>query len=558
MSIKVEKEYGRDERYLENVEIEKTIDWIKKDQFSHGEWGRRGERDENVRTEEDSMVDPNVFLSVYAIQALRILGADITAEEEKMCNWMEKLRDKKGYWISKVARMAPYGQKERVNIRNLRHTAKGLDYLLQTGKFIDRRDADVLRSILKKQNKKDGGFSQFSGEKSELWATAYFVNLMITLKSKVELLKKSNNEEDEEIRNDLDRRIHRAILFILSQKTKKKIWGKNRESYEATTTGILVQIGTYLVRKYPGEYREIMRHLGKIETERKYTRIYLTLIGLHLFDKEEQKQVFQILKTDRAKLEDIEKIDLVEVLAYGCVQKFRNDLGVLRYYNTLNQGHELVVPDALIGMGGRNVQEEYWKWCLRKYKDVSFQNESREVNASDINITNKVELWEFCVNLFGKYKFFIEEGRGWEELWRDDKPALEKQVQNRFWAYVDAFQDGHAVMVDRERYSGDGRVDFEFSNGYAERILIEFKIASNRGLKSDAGISQIRQYMVSTKTDTAFLVVFGFDEKDTENIGKIEAAIEQIQTKEPERFIKLIYIDASKKCSASKLYMKEK
>ena len=63
-------------------------------------------------------------------------------------------------------------------------------------------------------------------------------------------------------------------------------------------------------------------------------------------------------------------------------------------------------------MGGRNVQEEYWKWCLRKYKDVSFQNESREVNTSDINITNKVELWEFCVNLFGKYKFFIEEGRG--------------------------------------------------------------------------------------------------------------------------------------------------
>ena len=73
-----------------------------------------------------------------------------------------------------------------------------------------------------------------------------------------------------------------------------------------------------------------MRHLGKIETERKYTRIYLILIGLHLFDKEEQKQVFQILKTDRAKLEDIEKIDL----AYGCVQKIRNDLGLLRYYNT--------------------------------------------------------------------------------------------------------------------------------------------------------------------------------------------------------------------------------
>ena len=54
--------------------------------------------------------------------------------------------------------------------------------------------------------------------------------------------------------------------------------------------------------------------------------------------------------------------------------------------------------------------------------------------------------------------------------------------------------------------------------------------------------------------DTAFLVVFGFDEKDAEMVGKIEAAIKQFQMRETDKFIELVYIDASKKLSASKLY----
>lgn len=89
-------------------------------------------------------------------------------------------------------------------------------------------------------------------------------------------------------------------------------------------------------------------------------------------------------------------------------------------------------------------------------------------------------------------------------------------------------------------------VDFEFSNGYQKSILVEFKLLSNRGLQSDGGLSQIQQYMVSTKTDTAFLVVFGFDEKDAEMVGKIEAAIKQSQMRETDKFIELVYIDAQR------------
>lgn len=104
--------YERDERNLENantenVEIKKVIDWIKGNQLAHGEWGGMKLEAGSDRTEKDSKDDPNIFYSTTAVQILRALGADVTEEEKRMCEWMEQVRDKKGYWINRAGRKSP-------------------------------------------------------------------------------------------------------------------------------------------------------------------------------------------------------------------------------------------------------------------------------------------------------------------------------------------------------------------------------------------------------------------------------------------------------------------
>lgn len=311
--------YERDERNLENantenVEIKKVIDWIKGNQLAHGEWGGMKLEAGSDRTEKDSKDDPNIFYSTTAVQILRALGADVTEEEKRMCEWMEQVRDKKGYWINRAGRKSPYGKPEKDITTNIRHTVRGLDYLLRTGRFVDRRDAEVLRKILKKQKEKGkgvGGVPQFPDRSPEVYATAYFINLLITLKDTkgVTLLRKNSEERDTEIKNRIDRRLERAIGYILDSKNKKRLWGEDEDDYEAETTGIMFQIGPYLMQTHPDEYREIMYRLGKIKVERKYTRLYLAMTGIELFPKEEQQPLFKILREDKTKFEEIEKLD---------------------------------------------------------------------------------------------------------------------------------------------------------------------------------------------------------------------------------------------------------
>ena len=561
--------YERDERNLENantenVEIKKVIDWIKGNQFAHGEWGGMKLEAGSDRTEKDSKDDPNIFYSTTAVQILRALGADVTEEEKRMCEWMERVRDKKGYWINRAGRKSPYGKPKKDITSNIRHTVRGLDYLLRTGRFVDRRDAEVLRKILKKQKEKGngvGGVPQFPDRSPEVYATAYFINLLITLKDTkgVTLLRKNSEERDTEIKNRINRRLERAIGYILDSKNKKRLWGEDEDDYEAETTGIMFQIGPYLMQTHPDEYREIMYRLGKIKVERKYTRLYLAMTGIELFSKEEQQPLFKILREDKTKFEEIEKVDFVEVLCYGLVQKFKNNIGLLQYYNYLNHAHEFVQPELLSGKDEKDVRAEYIKWCLEQYKEFPKYKKGIEIDSviKGTTITNKTELWGFCKELFHGYKDYIEK-EGWKNFWDKEKHVLEKQVQKDFWSYAIGFLRGHEIVANREKNTGAGLVDFEFGNGYRDNIVVEFKLASNKGLLCDGAVSQIRQYAVGTGTDTAFRIVFVFNDKEKENIGKINAEIQQCRLREPDRFIEVIFIDASKKQVPSKQYQEQK
>lgn len=110
----------------------KVTEWLLNDQFSYGEWGKSELEEGETRSEKTSRIKPNVFSSIYAVNALKILGADISQEKAVFRRWLSGLRNREGFFLGKGAKKNPFGhQSSWDTFINLRHTMKGLDYLFR-------------------------------------------------------------------------------------------------------------------------------------------------------------------------------------------------------------------------------------------------------------------------------------------------------------------------------------------------------------------------------------------------------------------------------------------
>ena len=82
----------------------KVTEWLLNDQFSYGEWGKSELEEGETRSEKTSRIKPNVFSSIYAVNVLKILGADISQEEVVFRRWLSKLRNREGFFLEKELR----------------------------------------------------------------------------------------------------------------------------------------------------------------------------------------------------------------------------------------------------------------------------------------------------------------------------------------------------------------------------------------------------------------------------------------------------------------------
>lgn len=120
----------------------------------------------------------------------------------------------------------------------------------------------------------------------------------------------------------------------------------------------------------------------------------------------------------------IDKVDLVEVGSFGYLNYFGQDMGLLQYYCELNNMHELVCSIHMVK------QTTYFNWCIKKYRDLSKEGDvSRKYRP-----VNKADVWNFVYNLLIRYKKIIENERGWENLWENNKknPVNEKKCRAIF------------------------------------------------------------------------------------------------------------------------------
>lgn len=101
------------------------------------------------------------------------------------------------------------------------------------------------------------------------------------------------------------------------------------------------------------------------------------------------------------------------------------------------------------------------------------QYSSRKLMAEDVD--------EVVKAIIEKFKDLIESKGLWKELWDDkqENARLEKAMQRLFFAVACAYCEANDLDISPESNAGCGPVDFKFSGGASNKVLIEIKRSSN-------------------------------------------------------------------------------
>lgn len=171
------------------------------------------------------------------------------------------------------------------------------------------------------------------------------------------------------------------------------------------------------------------------------------------------------------------------------------------------------------------------------------------------DVVNDDSFFEKIGELVQYYKEFIELRSGYKLLWNDTKTVSrsEEDVQLLFKGILDEHCRANNIDFTREVNQGMGPVDFRFSCGYHNRVLLEAKLAKNtkfwNGLKK-----QLPKYLKIDSCKAGIFLVIAYTDKDMERINSIQDV-----AKETEEYygvkIKIAIVDAriDNKESASKI-----
>lgn len=199
-----------------------------------------------------------------------------------------------------------------------------------------------------------------------------------------------------------------------------------------------------------------------------------------------------------------------------------------------------------------SVISEYRKFFVEPY---DFDNdplgcyiiskELKNIRLDKIKIDKNDKTKEIILKICKKFKDLVENNALVKLLYeKNGKFRGEKSVQLLFYGISESYCDAFDVDISPELNSGRGNIDFKYSKGYKDRIIVEVKLTSNRqlihGMKT-----QITEYAKAEKTDQLIYLVID-DLKNQEKIKKLHEEYNKMENK-PE----LIVIDTEIKSSAS-------
>ncbi|OXS75076.1 hypothetical protein [Domibacillus enclensis] len=167
---------------------------------------------------------------------------------------------------------------------------------------------------------------------------------------------------------------------------------------------------------------------------------------------------------------------------------------------------------------------------------------------------NTKELAGFVKVLIEGFRTFIINNSGYKLLWNDNpkKPKKEEASQLLFHGLMKEHCKANNVDFSREVNSGRGPVDFKFSNGYTERVLIEVKRASST--KLEQGLTQqLPQYLTTEGIDIGYYVVIVQKDEEFKKVSILKGVAKKL-SEELNKYIDVFVIDATDdKPSASNL-----
>ncbi|MBS4194310.1 hypothetical protein [Lederbergia citri] len=178
-------------------------------------------------------------------------------------------------------------------------------------------------------------------------------------------------------------------------------------------------------------------------------------------------------------------------------------------------------------------------------------------NSNPISIkdpTSKEEFLELVFKMAETFKNYVENKSGYKLLWDEKftKGKSEESVQLLFNGIVEQYCVANGIDLTREVNQGRGPVDFRFSSGYQNRVLLEIKLARNskfwHGLEA-----QLPKYLEIDKLKEGIFLVVIYNENDQKRVKDINSRVSRVN-REQNLKIKTIIVDATpQKPSASNL-----
>jgi len=160
------------------------------------------------------------------------------------------------------------------------------------------------------------------------------------------------------------------------------------------------------------------------------------------------------------------------------------------------------------------------------------------------------DVYKVVVQIVDQFQHLIENRGLSRELWHEAKRRNEKAVQRIFFAVADSYCKANNLDISPEADTGTGQIDFKFSQGYENRVLVEVKLSDNPKLVSGYE-KQLETYKVSERSMMGMYVII-----DVGKLGKKGDKLFQLknaQTLKGMSVSEIAFIDGSIKKSASKL-----
>lgn len=146
------------------------------------------------------------------------------------------------------------------------------------------------------------------------------------------------------------------------------------------------------------------------------------------------------------------------------------------------------------------------------------------------------------------YQALIENNNMWELLWNGTIPRHERASQLLFFAVANIMCAVNNVDISPETNSGGGPVDFKFSTGFNDRVLVELKLS--KGAVVHGYKTQLETYKKAAATKAGIFIIM-----DIGGMGRKLRTIEKLAADaraRGEQASEIIVIDARRQRSASK------